>query len=107
MDQATRADEATTVGAFEFRPTPCAVCGSDSPRPVGWRGGSAHHGGCGVRTRIVRCRVCSHLYPNPMPFPVGGLDALYTDTDEYFHNHDLEAKKLNCLGTVREIESRL
>jgi 2-polyprenyl-3-methyl-5-hydroxy-6-metoxy-1,4-benzoquinol methylase len=107
MDEVTKADEATVAGAFEFRPTPCAVCGSDCPRPQGWRGGSAHHCGAGVRTRIVRCGVCSHLYPNPMPFPALGLDSLYQHTDDYFVNHDLEAKKRGYVETVREIEARL
>src|SRR4051794_12756438 len=100
-------DEAPRAGAFEFRPVRCAVCGGDDPKPLGWRGGSAHHSGAGVRTTIVRCRICSHLYPNPMPFPILGLDALYQDTDDYFVNHNVEAKKLGMMDLVRMIEARL
>jgi SAM-dependent methyltransferase len=92
---------------FDFRAVPCGACGSERVRVMGWRGGSAHHGGAGVRTRIVRCADCSHIYPNPMPFPARGLDELYTDTDEYFHGHDLEAKKQGALERLRRAEQLL
>jgi 2-polyprenyl-3-methyl-5-hydroxy-6-metoxy-1,4-benzoquinol methylase len=88
---------------FEFKPSTCTVCGSDCPKLVGWRGGAAHHGGRGVRTKIVRCCQCSHMYPNPMPFPVEGLDSLYSETEEYFVGHDIERKQ----GMGRDILLRL
>ncbi len=93
--------------AFEFRATQCTVCGSDDPRPLGWRGGTAHHAGKGVRTLIVRCGACSHLYPNPMPFPKTDLNSLYDSTDEYFINHEIEATKLSSLALIREVGARL
>src|SRR5213596_3747036 len=92
---------------FEFRQVVCPACGSDSARFLGWRGGEAHHLGSGLRTSIVRCGVCKHLYPNPMPFPVQGLDGLYTDTDSYFIGHDVEKMKLAGLDLLREFEVSL
>lgn len=93
--------------AFEMRELPCGVCGSRSSKLLGWRGGSAHHGGVGERIQIVRCRECSHLYPNPMPFPAENLDQLYTDTEHYFDGHDIERLKQYGLGVLRESEARL
>lgn len=77
---------------FDLREQPCAVCGSILRKHFGWRGGTAHHGGQGERVEIVRCAECTHLYPHPMPFPRGGLAALYTDTEEYFSAHDVDEK---------------
>jgi len=93
--------------SFEFRPVVCGACGSDHPKLLGWRGGDAHHDRAGVRTRIVRCAECSHIYPNPMPFPACSLDELYTDTDDYFHGHDVEAKKRIALQRMAYFEKRL
>ena len=92
---------------FEFREIDCPVCETADFRVVGYRGGDAHHSGNGVRTRIVRCLNCTHQYPNPMPFPASRLAELYTDTDEYFANHDFEAKKSGSLEQIKEIEKRL
>lgn len=93
--------------AFDFRPTVCGACGGDRAKLFGWRGGDAHHDGAGVRTRIVRCLDCSHIYPNPMPFPARSLDDLYTDLDGYFSGHNVEAKKANALENMRSIERQL
>jgi SAM-dependent methyltransferase len=98
---------AAETAAFDFRPTPCGACGGDDPQFFGWRGGTAHHNGAGVRTRLVRCGVCTHIYPNPMPFPARGLADLYVDTDEMFQGHDVEGKKLNGLENLRSIEQQL
>jgi SAM-dependent methyltransferase len=92
---------------FEFRSVFCPVCGSDCHKLVGWRGGDSHHGGRGVRTTIVRCTACTHLYPNPMPFPIQDLDRLYVDPDSYFEGHDIEKKKLVGLELLRELEVAL
>jgi SAM-dependent methyltransferase len=89
---------------FEFVEKPCAVCGSESRRHLGWRGGAAHHEGLGVRTEIVRCDDCTHLYPHPMPFPRAGVGELYTDTEEYFSAHEVEAKKGRCLKLMKMFE---
>jgi len=92
---------------FDFQERPCAACGSESRHHVGWRGGSAHHDRRGVRTEIVRCDSCGHLYPHPMPFPRKGLSGLYTDTAEYFSEHDVERKKQHGLEVMRIIEGNL
>jgi ubiquinone/menaquinone biosynthesis C-methylase UbiE len=95
------------ASVFDFRQTVCGACGSDRAKLLGWRGGDAHHGGAGLRTRIVRCRECSHIYPNPMPYPARSLDDLYTDTDDYFQGHDVEAKKQSALEKMRYFEQTL
>ena len=92
---------------FEFNHIACPVCQSDEPKFLGWRGGEAHHAKLGIKTAIVRCRKCSHQYPNPMPFPKNGLDKLYTDTEDYFRGHDVERKKQSGLTLMKEFENRL
>jgi ubiquinone/menaquinone biosynthesis C-methylase UbiE len=94
-------------GGFVFREVTCGACGGGRSKLLGWRGGAAHHAGAGLRTRIVRCLDCSHIYPNPMPFPARSLDDLYTDTDEYFHGHDVEAKKQAALQRMTYFEQKL
>ena len=98
---------ASESAAFDFRPVACGACGADQPKHLGWRGGDAHQNGAGVRTRVVRCGVCTHVYPNPMPFPARGLDELYTNPEEYFHGQDVEAKKPVALELLRTIERTL
>src|SRR5687767_14181217 len=92
---------------FEFREICCPVCGGDASRFLGWRGGEAHQSGAGVKTAIVRCRTCSHQYPNPMPFPTNDIEEIYVDADEYFRGHNVEQKKANGLALMRDFEKRL
>ena len=78
--------------SFEFRSIVCPTCGVDDTELCGRRGGVAHRAGAGQVCTIVRCRRCSLLYPNPFPFPTD-LDALYSNTDDYFYAHpDQETK---------------
>ena len=93
--------------AFDLRHVACGVCGSDKQQLLGWRGGAAHHQGGGIRVRIVRCGACSHLYPDPMPFPAKDLDGLYKDTSGYFQGHDVEAKKSFGLSLLSQFEKAL
>lgn len=97
----------TPESNFEFRQIDCPVCAGTNTKLVGWRGGDAHQSGAGVRTAIVRCRECSHQYPNPMPFPTSGLDEMYVNPDEYFRGHNVEQKKQLGLELMREFEKRL
>ncbi len=92
---------------FEFKEICCPVCGGDAPKFLGWRGGDAHQSGAGEKTAIVRCQKCSHQYPNPMPFPKAKLEEVYVNADEYFHGHDVEVKKQNGLGLLKEYEQKL
>jgi len=91
---------------FDLKDIPCPICGTDDFSIVGYRGGDAHHAGLGERTRIVRCRSCTHQYPNPMPYPVGDLDELYGNPTDYFSNHDLQKKKLAGLAMVKTLETK-
>jgi SAM-dependent methyltransferase len=93
--------------AFEFRPSVCAACGEGKARAIGWRGGAAHQGGLGVRTQIVRCQTCAHLYPNPMPYPVRGLSDLYGAPDEFFSEKPPENQKRLGAELLRGFEARL
>lgn len=92
---------------FEFKKICCPVCDGDAPKFLGWRGGDAHQRGAGEKTAIVRCKKCSHQYPNPMPFPKTGLDEVYVDADEYFDGHDVELKKKNGLRLMSQFEQKL
>lgn len=92
---------------FEFRDIVCPVCGRDEPKLLGYRGGNAHQNGQGIRSPIVRCRICTHQYPNPMPLPKAGIEELYVNADEYFQNHDLEVKKQNGLSLMKSFETRV
>lgn len=96
-----------TNNHFDFREIACPVCTGNDTQFVGWRGGEAHQGGAGVKTAIVRCKLCSHQYPNPMPFPTAELHEIYIDADEYFRGHDVEKKKNNGLQLMRDFEQRL
>ena len=92
---------------FDFREISCPVCGGSTTKFVGWRGGEAHQDGAGVKTSIVRCNVCTHQYPNPMPFPKTGLDEMYVDADGYFRGHDIEAKKASGLDLMQAFETKI
>jgi SAM-dependent methyltransferase len=93
---------------FDFREINCPVCDANTTSFLGWRGGEAHHSGSGVKTAVVRCMVCSHQYPNPMPFPRDGrLDEMYVDAESYFRGHDVEGKKQGGLTMMSEFERRL
>ena len=97
----------SNASAFENREMACSVCGSESRKHLGWRGGEAHHGGLGLKTEIVRCNSCTHIYPNPMPIPTGSLGDMYDDPDEYFSSHDVEDKKTNASELMRIFERKL
>ena len=92
---------------FEHRDQPCSVCGSVLREHIGWRGGTAHHDGQGERVAIVRCAECTHLYPHPMPFPRGDLAGLYTNTEEYFSEHDVEEKQRQGGELLQAIEQKI
>lgn len=97
----------TEPSKFEFREIRCPACGGDSNKFEGWRGGRAHHSGAGELTSIVRCRACTHQFPNPMPFPKGDLNDLYVDAGSYFSGHDVDAKKRSGLELMAEFERRI
>lgn len=68
---------------WEFRDEACKVCGGGEFRVLGSRGGEAHRDRAGVKTRIVKCRTCHVIFPNPMPYPAGE-DTRYTNVTGYF-----------------------
>jgi SAM-dependent methyltransferase len=76
--------ETTAAGdAFEMRAIRCPTCEIASETVLGFRGGKYQRHGLGVPTRIVQCRRCGLLYPNPFPYP-RAPQQLYGDPDKYF-----------------------
>jgi 2-polyprenyl-3-methyl-5-hydroxy-6-metoxy-1,4-benzoquinol methylase len=71
--------------AWEFRDEACKVCGGRDFRVLGLRGGEAHRDGAGAQTRIVKCRKCKLIFPNPMPYPAGE-DVRYKNVSGYFED---------------------
>jgi len=69
--------------AWEFIERACNICGGTDFRLLGYHGGEAHRQGKGVKTRIVKCRTCALIFPNPMPHP-DGPDVRYADVSGYF-----------------------
>jgi len=68
---------------WEFREEECRICGGQDFKFLGFRGGEAHREGLGVKCRIVKCRKCHSIFPNPMPYP-SGEDVRYSDVGNYF-----------------------
>jgi SAM-dependent methyltransferase len=92
---------------FDFKEINCPVCEANESIFLGYRGGEAHHSGEGIKTSVVRCKKCSHQYPNPMPFPKNSLDELYHNPDEYFQGSDVESLKKNALKMLSQFEKQL
>ncbi len=76
---------------FDYVDLPCPCCHGASFDHLGYRGGRAHRFGLGECVSIVRCRTCSHIYPQPMP-KLKTADDGYKSSDEYFRGHDAERK---------------
>ncbi|HEX8128768.1 MAG TPA: class I SAM-dependent methyltransferase [Pyrinomonadaceae bacterium] len=94
---------------WEFRDEACKVCGGRDFRVLGARGGEAHRSGAGERTRIVKCRACGLIFPNPMPYP-SGEDTRYTNVSGYFEDvMAVEDEAQRQLGDTlaRKAEERL
>lgn len=91
--------------AFNLRPISCPTCGPVGETFMGFRGGSHQRNGEGVETRIVACKGCGLIYPNPFPFPESP-QTIYGDPVEYFRDHVLDAKIEYYRGLSKEISQR-
>jgi len=87
--------------AFNLRSIDCPICGSEH-RFVGYRGGTSHRHGLGIRSSVVRCRGCRLLYANPFPLPIDP-QALYGDPEKYFASHDVGAKVESNRQVITEL----
>jgi SAM-dependent methyltransferase len=86
----------------------CPTCESPPTKYMGKRGGASHRDKLGVETEIWSCGTCGLIFPNPMPFPVGGLAQHYeVDADEYFQAHDKTVKLKGAKGLVEQTERLL
>lgn len=87
---------------FELRERYCPLCGTAPQRFIGYRGGDAHRYGLGISTRIVQCRRCEILFPNPFPYPCNP-HKMYGDPDKYFDAHNEAKKIIRYRSLIREI----
>ena len=90
------------VSAFELVPWDCPTCGAAPQRVLGLRGGRSHRAGAGTEVRIVRCRRCGLIFPNPFPVP-REVDDLYGDPTAYFAGHDSTVKVRNGRRMIRDL----
>jgi SAM-dependent methyltransferase len=78
---------------YDWYDQPCPLCGDKPDRFVGTRGGASHRENLGVETEIWECSDCRIRFPNPMPYPKGGLGQHYdVGADEYFEVYDKDLK---------------
>ena len=91
--------------AFILREISCPTCGPVGERFVGFRGGSHQRNGEGIETRIVACKGCGLMFPNPFPYPESP-QTIYGDPVEYFRDHVLDAKIEYYRGVAKEISRR-
>ena len=95
-----------TTDDYLWEEQTCPICGSVPRKFIGVRGGATHRAGSGVETKIWRCEPCNLIFPNPMPFPKGGLGQHYSmSPDEYFAGHDTATKFANCEKLRAEAET--
>jgi len=91
---------------FELRPIRCPTCGDNAEqRVLGMRGGSYQRYGQGIPTRIVQCKECSLIFPNPFPYPLA-VSELYGDPSKYFAAHDEAIKRELQRALVRDLIRR-
>src|SRR5438270_3951889 len=78
-------DRLYTEADYEWIEQKCPICGRAPDKFLGYRGGSAHRMGLGVRCQIWRCGECNLTFANPMPIPRHGLGQHYhVSVDDYF-----------------------
>ena len=94
---------ASDPSVFDFIELSCGVCGSRRARTLGFRGGEAHRSRLGLKSRILRCRDCGHLYPQPMPI-LRDTNSRYHSVDEYFAQHDPGHKLERGRNLLRQLE---
>lgn len=83
----------------------CPICGNGPDKLVGKRGGGSHREGLGVECEIWRCSTCDLRFPDPMPFPEGGLGQHYNiDADDYFKEHDVDDRMSGARDMVGNAE---
>lgn len=100
------APAAAAAERFRFVPVVCPTCKANAPRTLGFRGGQAHRSGLGLRSPVVQCRLCSHIYANPMPI-VEDPNAVYHDAGEYFTHHSADEKVRRFTRLLQQLERRL
>jgi len=94
--------EEADVDGYYWTKQDCPICEIAPSKFVGRRGGSAHRDGSGVDVEIWKCARCGLVFPNPMPYPKGGLGQHYdVGADDYFGAHDKD-EKLDCAGALLE-----
>ena len=88
--------------AFEFRSKRCPTCEQSDQRVIGYRGGRWHRYGLGVATRIVQCKRCQLIFPDPFPYPLDP-QALYGDPSKYFEPRDAHTDERHIVDGYRRL----
>jgi 2-polyprenyl-3-methyl-5-hydroxy-6-metoxy-1,4-benzoquinol methylase len=91
---------------FRLAAIQCPICLLSDERVLGLRGGRHQRWNLGVETRIVQCKRCSLVYPNPFPYPLAP-QALYGDPAKYFEGHDLEVTVRGYEQLARQLARRI
>jgi SAM-dependent methyltransferase len=97
--------ETANGNQYSWQEQQCPICEVSQISRLGRRGGLAHRAGLGVECEVWRCRRCGLIFPNPMPFPLGGLEQHYgVDADEYFEHHLRDDKDLSASSMLGQAE---
>lgn len=73
---------------------------------MGYRGGRYHRYGNGIESRIVQCRGCLLLFPDPFPYPCDPQQ-LYGDPSKYFALHNMSEKVAANRALIRDFRDRM
>lgn len=91
---------------YDFIKQRCAACGEDDSRFIGYRAPRAYDLPKNLQARVVRCRRCGLVYPDPMPVPSAEQRELnYGDPAAYFPNPVSEARLSFYAGVLRDMAS--
>jgi SAM-dependent methyltransferase len=105
---ATAQNPAEAANGYRWLKQDCPICEIAPEKFIGMRGGASHRENLGVQCEIWACKKCSLIFPNPMPFPVGGLGQHYNvDADEYFQLHNKETRLQGASALVDQAEKLL
>ncbi|NJC87530.1 MAG: class I SAM-dependent methyltransferase [Methylococcaceae bacterium] len=101
METGLRTASDSQGNEFDLVPWQCPTCGPGPVKVLGLRGGPSHHRyRLGIESRIVQCRGCQLIFPDPFPVPKSP-QALYGDPANYFEAHDLDGKIRNYRELIR------
>ena len=91
---------------MRFEYISCNVCGSEDTVYIGKR--ESPDGKPELETKIVKCRSCGLVYPNPMPRPdEKETQRNFSNAEAYFSGRVTEKRITKCRRTLKAIEKAL